>query len=163
MDSPFIHEAQLQEPADGKVRCLTCERRCLLADGGVGRCRTRQNWGGTLYTLIYGLVSSLSANPIEKKPLHHFFPGTVALTSGAWSCNFACPWYRTRNPVRKQGESISSLSWALVPARWLITCVSLETKEAPLWMFHNRGLIARAIPTGPAGEEGDVHLGESVC
>jgi pyruvate formate lyase activating enzyme len=58
----------------------------------MGWCRTRQNRNGTLYTLIYGLVSSLSANPIEKKPLYHFYPGSVALTAGTYSCNFACPW-----------------------------------------------------------------------
>jgi pyruvate formate lyase activating enzyme len=92
MNSPCIHQARLQEPAAGKVRCLTCERRCELADGQVGWCRTRQNRGGTLYTLIYGAVSSLSCNPIEKKPLYHFYPGSVALTAGSWSCNFACPW-----------------------------------------------------------------------
>ncbi len=94
MCSPFIREARLQEPAgDGhKVRCLTCERRCKLADGQVGWCRTHRNRDGTLYTLIYGAVSSLSCNPIEKKPLYHFYPGSVALTAGSWSCNFACPW-----------------------------------------------------------------------
>jgi pyruvate formate lyase activating enzyme len=92
MDSPFIREARLQEPTDDKVRCLTCERRCKLADGQAGWCRTRQNRGGTLYTLIYGLVSSLSCNPIEKKPLYHFCPGSVALTAGSLSCNFSCPW-----------------------------------------------------------------------
>jgi pyruvate formate lyase activating enzyme len=94
MSSPFIHTARLQEPADDghKVHCLTCERRCLLADGQVGWCRTRQNRNGMLYTLIYGLVSSLSCNPIEKKPLHHFYPGSVALTVGSFSCNFDCPW-----------------------------------------------------------------------
>jgi pyruvate formate lyase activating enzyme len=43
-------------------------------------------------TLTYGSVSSLSANPIEKKPLHHFYPGSVALTAGSWGCNFGCPW-----------------------------------------------------------------------
>jgi pyruvate formate lyase activating enzyme len=94
MGSPFIREARLQEPTDDshKARCLTCERRCELADGQVGWCRTRQNQDGTLHTLTYGAVSSLSCNPIEKKPLYHFYPGSVALTAGSWSCNFACPW-----------------------------------------------------------------------
>jgi pyruvate formate lyase activating enzyme len=72
--------------------CLTCERRCRLVEGGTGWCRTRRNIRGTLYTLTYGLVSSLSANPIEKKPLYHFRPGTTALTAGGWGCNFGCPW-----------------------------------------------------------------------
>jgi pyruvate formate lyase activating enzyme len=92
MDSPYIRRARYQEPTNGKLRCLTCERRCLLADGQVGWCRTRENHAGTLYTLTYGAISSLSANPIEKKPLYHFYPGSVALTSGAYSCNFGCPW-----------------------------------------------------------------------
>jgi len=92
MDSPFIREARLQERTDGKVRCLTCERRCLLADGQLGWCRTRQNRDGAIYTLICGLISSLSCNPIEKKPLYHFYPGSLALTAGSFSCNFDCPW-----------------------------------------------------------------------
>jgi pyruvate formate lyase activating enzyme len=74
------------------VRCLNCARRCVLQPDEVGWCRTRQNRDGTLVTLTYGVVSSLSVNPIEKKPLYHFYPGSVALTSGSWSCNFACPW-----------------------------------------------------------------------
>jgi pyruvate formate lyase activating enzyme len=89
----FTRAALLQEPladpAKSRVRCLTCERRCEPADGQTGWCRTRQNRDGTLYTLTYGAVSSLSCNPIEKKPLYHFYPGSVALTTGSWSCNFA--------------------------------------------------------------------------
>lgn len=88
----FTRPALLQEPADGRVRCLTCERRCEIVPGGLGWCRTRRNESGTLVTLVYGAVSSLSANPIEKKPLYHFCPGTLALTTGSWSCNFGCPW-----------------------------------------------------------------------
>jgi len=92
MDRVSYVEGLLQEREGDKVRCLTCERRCLLREGALGWCRTRKNIGGTIYTLIYGDVSSLSANPIEKKPLYHFHPGSVALTAGSWSCNFDCPW-----------------------------------------------------------------------
>ena len=100
-----VREALLWEDAGEAVRCLTCERRCVLKPGQTGWCGTRVNQGGTLYTVIYGLVSSLTANPIEKKPLCHFYPGTLALTSGAWSCNFNCPWCQTHHiskvpPVR---------------------------------------------------------------
>jgi len=92
-DPRFVREALLQERLPGgKARCLTCERRCTLRPGGFGWCRTRQNVDGRLVTLIYGAVSSLAANPIEKKPFFHFYPGTRALTAGSWSCNFACPW-----------------------------------------------------------------------
>ncbi len=89
---PSVRPALLQEPAGARMRCLTCERRCEIAPGGRGWCRTRRNRDGLLETLTYGALSSLSVNPIEKKPLYHFHPGTVALTSGSWSCNFDCPW-----------------------------------------------------------------------
>jgi pyruvate formate lyase activating enzyme len=92
MTNPFVREALLQERAGEEVRCLTCERRCLLRTGRSGWCGTRTNQDGTLLTLIYGNVSTLSANPIEKKPLYHFFPGSIALTAGSWGCNFGCPW-----------------------------------------------------------------------
>ena len=105
MGSPFIREARLQERTDSKVRCLTCERRCELTDGQLGWCRTRQNWGGTIHTLIYGAVSSLSCNPIEKKPLYHFYPGSIALTAGSLSCNFNCPWCQNWH-ISKQAPHI---------------------------------------------------------
>jgi pyruvate formate lyase activating enzyme len=88
----FTRPALLQVPAGQRIRCLTCERRCEIAPGGLGWCQTRRHQHGKLVTLTYGAISSLSANPIEKKPFYHFYPGTVALTSGAWSCNFDCPW-----------------------------------------------------------------------
>jgi pyruvate formate lyase activating enzyme len=110
MGSPFIHRALLQEAVNDKVRCLTCERRCFLADGQVGWCRTRQNWGGQIHTLIYGLASSLSCNPIEKKPLYHFYPGSVALTAGSLSCNFNCPWCQNWHISKQAPPAIESES-----------------------------------------------------
>ena len=110
MGSPFIHRALLQEAVNDKVRCLTCERRCELADGQVGWCRTRHNREGTLYTLIYGAVSSLSCNPIEKKPLYHFYPGSVALTAGSLSCNFNCPWCQNWHISKQAPPAIKSES-----------------------------------------------------
>jgi pyruvate formate lyase activating enzyme len=88
----FTRPALLQEPVGERIRCLTCERRCEIVSGEPGWCRTRRHQDGILVTLIYGAVSSLSVNPIEKKPFYQFYPGTLALTSGAWSCNFDCPW-----------------------------------------------------------------------
>jgi len=87
-----VHEALLATKDGGVVRCGVCARRCELVDGGWGWCRTRQNRGGQLYTMTYGMVSSLAADPIEKKPLFHFHPGTSVFTAGSWSCNFQCPW-----------------------------------------------------------------------
>jgi pyruvate formate lyase activating enzyme len=92
MENIHVHPALLQERANGKIRCNVCERRCTILPGGLGWCRTRENRGGQLVTLIYGAVSSMAANPVEKKPFYHFYPGTFAFTAGSWSCNFGCPW-----------------------------------------------------------------------
>ncbi len=73
-------------------RCLVCERKCRIRKNKKGHCRTRVNDRGIIYTLNYDNVSSISVNPIEKKPFFHFYPGTRALTVGFWSCNFDCPW-----------------------------------------------------------------------
>jgi pyruvate formate lyase activating enzyme len=92
MKNLFEREALLQEPTGHRIRCNVCERRCLIVAGGLGWCRARAHRDGRLVTLIYGAVSSLAVNPIEKKPFYHFYPGTDTLTAGSWSCNFACPW-----------------------------------------------------------------------
>lgn len=76
---------------DKKVQCHVCQRRCAVPEGKTGWCRTRVNQGGTLYSLIYGEVSSLSINPIEKKPVFHFYPGSEWLSLGSVGCNFRCP------------------------------------------------------------------------
>jgi len=92
-DNPSVKEALLYEKlSDDRVRCGTCERRCVVSPGERGFCKTRQNVDGKLYTLVYGDLSSVSVNPIEKKPFFHFWPGSHALTVGSWSCNFTCPW-----------------------------------------------------------------------
>ncbi len=91
-ENQFTRKALLQEIVNGKVRCKTCERRCEISPGDLGWCKTRRNRDGILVTETYGAVSSIAVNPIEKKPFYHFYPGTLNLTAGSWSCNFACPW-----------------------------------------------------------------------
>lgn len=88
----FGHPALLVEALSGdRVRCLTCLRRCVIPPGGRGWCHTRENQEGRLYSLIYGRVASLSLNPIEKKPVFHFLPGSQWLSLGSLGCNFRCP------------------------------------------------------------------------
>jgi pyruvate formate lyase activating enzyme len=135
MKDPFLREGLLQENVGDKVRCLTCDRRCLLAEGAVGWCRTRRNIEGTIHTLTYGNVSSLSANPIEKKPLHHFFPGSVALTAGSWSCNFGCPWCQnwdiSKSPPRK-GRYMSAEELVNTALGWGCQGTSISFNEPTL-------------------------------
>lgn len=100
---PTIREALFYARGDdGSVVCGVCERRCRVLDGQRGFCGSRMNIGGRLYTLTYGDISSLSLNPIEKKPMFHYWPGSKALSAGSWGCNLRC--------VYCQNYSISMLS-----------------------------------------------------
>jgi pyruvate formate lyase activating enzyme len=74
----------------GKVRCMLCPHGCLLGDAQTGLCHVRTARGGELLAAGYGLISSAQVDPIEKKPLHHFFPGEDIYSIGGWGCNFAC-------------------------------------------------------------------------
>lgn len=76
---------------ENKVRCNTCQRRCTIPEGKTGWCMTRVNDRGVLFSTVYGEVSSISINPIEKKPVFHFFPGSRWLSLGSLGCNFRCP------------------------------------------------------------------------
>jgi len=86
-----MHEAALYEKMpDSRVRCQTCQWRCRINPDKFGVCGMYQNRQGTLYNLNYGKVSSVAADPIEKKPLFHFHPGTLCFSLGTLGCNFQC-------------------------------------------------------------------------
>jgi len=75
-----------------RVRCNLCAHHCVIADGKLGVCRVRKNVGGTLYTLVHGSTISLNVDPVEKKPLYHFYPGSLAYSIATLGCNFHCQW-----------------------------------------------------------------------
>lgn len=75
---------------EGKVQCDLCPNRCTIAEGKTGACRVRRVENGELKAIGYGLLSSVNMDPIEKKPLYHFCPGTTIFSIGGWGCNFAC-------------------------------------------------------------------------
>jgi pyruvate formate lyase activating enzyme len=75
---------------DGKAACVLCSRRCVISDGDRGFCNVRLNRGGSLYTLTYGSVIARHVDPIEKKPLFHFLPGSFAYSIATMGCNFRC-------------------------------------------------------------------------
>lgn len=72
------------------VRCGTCQWHCTIAPGKSGYCCMYQNIDGVLYNLNYAQVSSMAADPVEKKPLFHFYPGSQCFSLGGWGCNFQC-------------------------------------------------------------------------
>ena len=86
-----MHEAMLYEKLpDSSVRCNICRWRCTIGPDKLGVCRMYNNQDGILYNMNYARISSVAADPIEKKPLFHFFPGTLAFSLGSWGCNFHC-------------------------------------------------------------------------
>jgi pyruvate formate lyase activating enzyme len=76
--------------AEKTVRCGLCPHHCLLTDGKTGICLARRNTGGVLYSLVYCRPVSAAVDPVEKKPLYHFFPGSSIFSSGPNGCTFKC-------------------------------------------------------------------------
>lgn len=74
-----------------RATCRICPHRCTLSEGAVGRCRARIARDGEVIPLNYGLVTSIALDPIEKKPLARFYPGSTVLSVGSFGCNLSCP------------------------------------------------------------------------
>ena len=79
-----------EREADGRLRCTLCPRDCLLGEGQAGFCSVRENRGGEMVLLAYGKSTGFAVDPIEKKPLYHFLPGTEVLSFGTVGCNLGC-------------------------------------------------------------------------
>lgn len=135
---------------DSHVRCLLCPHACRLERGETGKCRVRVNLNGSLATANYGLVTAMAMDPIEKKPLYHFFPGKEILSVGTFGCNLRCPfcqnWSITHgDPPKKKitPDYLVSLAEAAKPDG---TCVGIAyTYSEPLvWYEFVRDTAALA-------------------
>jgi len=98
-----LHEARFYQPLpDGKVLCTLCPHDCHIPDGARGACAVRYNHGGKLYTLVYDKLVAREVNPIEKKPLFHCHPGSLAYSISTVGCNLRCSfcqnWYISQWP-----------------------------------------------------------------
>lgn len=97
----------------GKVKCNLCPHACILSEGIEGICRVRKNTGGVLNCITANSFSAIHLDPIEKKPLYHFFPGKQILSIGGLGCNMRCEWCQNcsisqTNTARNSKELISS-------------------------------------------------------
>ncbi len=93
LDKRHIRKAKFWEPVKDKpgyVYCYLCHRKCIIAPDKHGVCGVRKNINGTLYTLVYGLISAINIDPIEKKPLMHYMPTSEVLSISTVGCNFFC-------------------------------------------------------------------------
>lgn len=109
--------AAYQSPLEGgRLRCELCPHRCTLSEGATGLCRVRRNEGGRLVLPYWGALSALALDPIEKKPLHHFKPGTAVLSAGFFGCNLRCPFCQNWEISQGVGEAGITSPEALVAA-----------------------------------------------
>jgi len=91
MDKSSLYPGRWWHPLDdGRIQCDLCPRDCRLHEGQRGACFVRQNVGGRMVLTSYGRSSGFCIDPIEKKPLHHFYPGSSVLSFGTAGCNLAC-------------------------------------------------------------------------
>jgi pyruvate formate lyase activating enzyme len=109
-----MREAMLYDRIDGhRVHCRLCSHGCVIADGDRGLCQVRKNEGGTLVSLVYERVIARDVDPIEKKPLFHFYPGTRAYSIATVGCNFTCLYCQNHSlsqyPRRHGGQIIGDL------------------------------------------------------
>ena len=111
-----------------KIRCEICANYCKIADGSVGICKQHKNVNGELFDLSYGIVSSLSPDPVEKKPLNHFMPGTFTYSIGGFGCNMTCLHcqnYIISHEYEKFGNGIKILPETIVENALKYNCKSI--------------------------------------
>ena len=163
-----LHKAILYERlAENRAKCNVCQRRCNIAEGKMGICMTRVNKGGDIYSTIYNVVSSMAADPIEKKPVYHYFPGTKCFSLGSFGCNFRCVFCQNWEIAFADGTEIpavagnrvtpeqavnlakqygcKSISWTYnEPAIWLeytLDCAKLAREQGLKTVYVTNGYI----------------------
>ncbi|MHC4505317.1 MAG: AmmeMemoRadiSam system radical SAM enzyme, partial [Planctomycetota bacterium] len=123
------HEAMYYEKLpENEVQCALCATHCLLSDGQRGQCRVRVNYDGTLYTLVYGKPLSRAIDPIEKKPLFHFLPGTKILSIATAGCCLRCRFCQNWQISQAHPEDARHFDWppeAVVAAAVEFRCPSI--------------------------------------
>ncbi|MBF0566607.1 MAG: AmmeMemoRadiSam system radical SAM enzyme [Nitrospirae bacterium] len=128
-----MKEAILYEKSEGnKVKCNLCAHRCVINEGKRGICGVRENHGGTLYSLVYGRLVAANVDPIEKKPLFHFLPGSRSFSIATAGCNFRCLHCQNASisqyPLEHRGEVDGQLATAgeVVDAAFKSGCESIS-------------------------------------
>lgn len=109
-----MREALYYTQQDSNLICQLCPKGCTIGEGKTGFCRVRTNIGGKLYAKNYAACSSYALDPIEKKPLYHFYPGSSILSLGTWGCNFACQFCQNWQIAQDNPETIELLPEAAV-------------------------------------------------
>jgi pyruvate formate lyase activating enzyme len=158
-----LHEARWWETdAQGKLHCYLCPRHCHIGEGQAGFCFIRVNEGGKLYSLGYASPAAIQIDPIEKKPLHHFLPGTRIFSLGTAGCNMGCFFCQNWDISKSRSDQVHSTR--LVPEqvvelaiRYGCPSIAFTYNEPTIWgeyvmdiakAAHQRGLNTVMVTNG---------------
>ncbi len=119
------------------VQCSLCPHNCMIPENKKGFCRARKNIKGTLYSLVYGKPCALAIDPIEKKPLFHFLPGSRVLSLGTAGCNLGCDFCQNYDTAQEEPENVDS--YDLMPEE--IVKKALETNCKSIGYTYNEPTI----------------------
>ena len=134
-----LHEARWWEPEPGnKVHCYLCPRHCHIGDGQTGFCFIRINQGGRLYNLGYGSPAAIQIDPVEKKPLHHFLPGTEIFSMGTAGCNMGCFFCQNWDISKSKHDQVNSTYMppedvVLLAIRYGCSSLAFTYNEPTIW------------------------------
>ena len=134
-----LHKAHWWElEQDGRVHCFLCPRHCRLHEGQAGFCFIRINHHGKLYSLGYGAPAALQVDPIEKKPLNHFLPGTRVFSMGTAGCNMGCFFCQNWDISKSHQDQVNSqhVSPEVVPrlaTRYACESIAFTYNEPTIW------------------------------
>jgi len=134
-----LHQAMLYEELPGsRVRCHVCQWHCIIAPNKRGLCKMRRNKEGKLYLLNYAEISSVAVDPIEKKPLFHFFPASQVLSLGTWGCNFHCQ--HCQNWQISWAEPSSTRSSQIITPQAAIELAKHYHSSGIAWTYNEPGI-----------------------
>lgn len=120
-----------------KVECLLCPHQCKLAEGKTGICGVRRNRGGKIELLTYGVLSAYSSDPVEKKPLYHFFPGKNILSAGSYGCSMRCDFCQNWQISQRRLPDLKS---SVTPEK-IVSDALLEENNAGVAFTYNEPVI----------------------
>jgi len=128
--SNVMKEALLYDKLEeNKVRCNLCAHRCVIAEGRKGVCQVRRNVQGVLETLVYGRIISGNVDPVEKKPLYHFYPGSTAYSIATPGCNFRCEWCQNYEISQMPRERDLIMGHQATPEQIVADCMRVGSRS----------------------------------
>ena len=160
---PMI-EVAYQSRKGSKIQCDTCPEYCVLEEGGIGVCSGRQVIDGRIIAINYAQVSSLQLEPIEKKPLYHFYPGSEIVSVGPNGCNLKCSWCQNwqitqnKSPTRlimpiELADIVDSLDGIGIAYTYAEPLIWFEYVRDVGRIMHERGLVNVFITNGYVNPE----------